>query len=354
MTSTYPINKRESQAINLFKFFLTILVVFLHSYNDQLDLSLSDDIIHFETLQYIISQIICRCAVPSFFFISGLLLYRKEFCWQENIIKKLHSLLIPYFIFNTFWIIFYALVQKVPFLSVFFSQPENVVTNWTFFDWVDKYIGFSGYPIVYPLWFIRDLFVLNIFATVIKKLVDRFPRIIFTVLILILIFNIKTNLFFFQEKNTIFFIWGYYAVKYKFKFEKLGQLRLSFLFPLCILTVLVDFITKDLSLHYLFRNASNIFCALLLIRLSFLIIDCNKFKFFTTLGKYSFFIYCFHEMNLRIFKKIVTAIMPRNVLSYTFQYFSIAIIITTCCIILAMILEKYFPTIYKFIMGARN
>ena len=354
MSTNYTISKKESQVINLYKLFLTVFVVFAHSYNTDISIAANPELIGFETMQYVISQIWGRCPIPAFFLISGILLYRKEFQCKENMTKKVRSLLIPYVILITFWIVFYAIVQRISFLSSFFSQPENIVSNWNLLAWIDKYIGFTGFPLVYPLWFVRDLFVLNILAIFFKKLVDRFPKAVFLVLIATLIFNFKLNLFFMQEKNTVFFILGYYMVKYDFKLESFNRIKMRYIIPLCALSVFVDVLTQDMSLHYLFRTASNIMCFLLLLKISFLIIDGNKGDMLLKIGKYGFLVYLFHEMNMKILKKIMAVLLPANAYSYTFQYFSIPFIIIACCIILAILLEKYFPFVYKILTGARK
>ncbi len=48
-----------------------------------------------------------------------------------------------------------------------------------FSNFINAYIGYTGNPVLYPLWFMRDLIVLNILAKIIKILIDKFPRIIF-------------------------------------------------------------------------------------------------------------------------------------------------------------------------------
>ena len=162
----YKITDEESKKISIVKVWFTIMVVFIHS-NNKLNFASGnfDTPAWLEVLKYFISECISRCAVPGFFLISAILLYKKSFKWKENIKKKIKQIMIPYLIFNTFWILFYVVVQHIPVLSNYFSNPDTIVADWSIIDWLEAYLGFQdNYPICYPLWFLRALFVLNILA----------------------------------------------------------------------------------------------------------------------------------------------------------------------------------------------
>lgn len=61
-------------------------------------------------------------------------------------------------------------------LSVYFANEENNVSSWGIIEWLDGIIGFEdSYLILYPLWFIRNLFILNLCANVIKWIVVNAP-----------------------------------------------------------------------------------------------------------------------------------------------------------------------------------
>lgn len=87
------------------------MVLFIHSYTKTVSMNSGTIVLQvpgwLNTLKYVISESISKCAVPGFFVISAVLLYRKEFSWWENLKKKLRTLMIPYLIMNTFWVVFY-------------------------------------------------------------------------------------------------------------------------------------------------------------------------------------------------------------------------------------------------------
>ena len=63
--------REKNQNIELIRVISCIMVVFIHAYPEKDGLLLSD-MNYVDVIQYIISQIICRCAVPAYFFLSVL------------------------------------------------------------------------------------------------------------------------------------------------------------------------------------------------------------------------------------------------------------------------------------------
>ena len=81
-----------------------------------------------EMLKLLGSEVIPRCAVPGFFLIAGVLLFRKPFTWKDNMKKKCRSLAVPYLLLNTLWIMFYILCQSIPATAAFFSKER--ILDW--------------------------------------------------------------------------------------------------------------------------------------------------------------------------------------------------------------------------------
>ena len=200
--AAYGIGAEESKRIQILRVWLTVMVLFWHA--DEAVISFSDgDILlqapaWLETAKYLISHIIVRCSVPGFFFISAILLFRREFDWADNVRKKLRTLIAPYFILNAFWIAAYFVAQKLPVISGFFGNESKIIADWGVVDYIDGFFGIlpssgagSFYsPFVSPLWFLRDLFVLNLIAPLLKKAVDRFPKAVLVLLALVYVLDI--------------------------------------------------------------------------------------------------------------------------------------------------------------------
>lgn len=219
----YVIDRRESERISILKLWFCLLVVLIHSARFE-GFHFAEGIIQtsmpfwLENIEIIFSKIITRCAVPGFFFVSGMLLFRKEFSWAENIRKKFRTLVVPYLFLNTFWIAVFFVAQCIPLTRPFFYQPINIVKNWRPYDWLNAFLGICRQenkpdPFLEVTWFLRDLFVLNLIAPALKRTIDRFPKLVLAFLGAMLIFGIETHLFFLRTDALVFFCFGYYFVK---------------------------------------------------------------------------------------------------------------------------------------------
>ena len=358
----YTISTEESERIRILKIWFTVMVIFIHSYAEEVHFSGENVVLQvplwLASVEYIISQIISRCAVPGYFFISAVLLYKKEFTWVENIKKKLKSLLIPYLIFNTVWILIFFVAQHFAVFSPFFSRGYKIISNWGIAEFANAYLGFLDdqypFPICQQLWFLRDLMVLNILAIVIKRLIDRFPKVVLAVLLLMIILNVHTHLFFLNESALIYFCLGYYFVKYSIKFNDVEKIKGSYIIIAYIFAIVLDFLTKDAAIHYLFHSITIFIGLIFFYRFTTKIPEGNMHKGLMYVAKYSFSIYLFHECNETVLRKALTKLLPQTALCQTVLYFGIPVVIFCLCLLLSVVLDKYFHRIYLVLVGNRS
>ena len=208
----YTIQKKESEAINILRVIFTVMVVYIHSHVGAATILDQSQWVY--GLEYVISESICRCAVPGFFLISAILLYRKPFLWKENLKKKIRGILIPYIVMNTFWILFFLITKKITVLSAFFNTSASDIYNWGIREWLNAYLGFDGLPVLGQTWFLRDLFVVNVLAVLLKKIIDKIPRLWIVIISLLWILNFEIPVFCISIRAVYFFSLGYYIVKY--------------------------------------------------------------------------------------------------------------------------------------------
>ena len=181
----YVIDKKESDQIRILRIICALLVVFHHA--GSFLGTYTNYAIYIPRLYNAIKEVLLDAAVPIFFIISAILLYKKEFNYNENLKKKCSTLLVPYFILNALWIILYYLLQKNPAIASFYSD-ETIIKNLGISELLYRFGITTSLPICQQLWFLRDLFILNIFAPIIKKIIDKFPYFIFFVIFLWLFF----------------------------------------------------------------------------------------------------------------------------------------------------------------------
>lgn len=354
----YVITEEESKRIQILKLWLTIMVLFIHSYSETVNFLGTSIELQVPTwlywTKYVFSGAISGCAVPGFFFIAAILLYRKEFKWIENIKKKTKTLLVPYLILNTFWIVFFVLAPKIGFLKPFFSNKGIDVQTWGILDFLDAYLGInsSGYPILYPLWFVLNLMVLNLLAVVLRKIIDRFPRIIFICLMILMVKGINIA-FCLNQTALVYFCLGYYFVKYE---RHLIDLKINkiVLFITYIGIIIINCLTRETIIHFSVVNLT-IVLGFVFFFVCTTKINNNKIEGFVLwLSKYSFPVYLFHEMATTMLKKIVTKVFPTTTFFQLVEYIGIPIFVFAFCIILSVMMNKFVPSLYALITGGRK
>lgn len=103
-----------------------------------------------------------RLAVPLFFAVSGYLFfltYKPDAAsYGRMIVKKTKSILVPFLIFNAITLILIKVFNKVPYIGDFHAIDAD--------GYLKLLIGIYRYPVVYTLWFLRDLYVYFLLAPV--------------------------------------------------------------------------------------------------------------------------------------------------------------------------------------------
>ena len=242
-----------SKRVNSLRFLLIIFVVIIHNGISEKSFSVRNilAIIHnyVENVQRLVG-IITAIAVPMFFLFSAYFLYFKEKKYIPAMKKKCRTILLPYFLWNLLLVLFYFLVQTLPFTRQFFmTDPDHLIKNYGVIDWIDVFWGKityrneSGNPFIGPFWFLRDLFILNIFFIGIKKLVDKFPIGIFTLFFVLLANNI--NIYIVSPEALLFFSIGYYIVKYDLGIKNVDRIKTLDLSAIYGITIFLEYLFID-------------------------------------------------------------------------------------------------------------
>jgi len=168
--------KLDSQAIDLLRFPMAVLVVYGHMSPKTIAPCLSEySFFSFQvilnTIQISISYIAAHTAIPMYFLISGFLFFTKLDTWNwatywKKITSRIYSLAIPYLCWNLLAIL----------IACLFSNGWEEIKTWgirLLWDcrvWGSYKVGLLGFPLpssspfVVPLWFIRNLIVVDLFA----------------------------------------------------------------------------------------------------------------------------------------------------------------------------------------------
>lgn len=105
--------------VTWFSFALSLLVIWVHSYNAELFLGYQAMTGTVYVLEHRIGDWFGQIAVPGFFMISGYQFYR-DFSWEKlkgKWQRRVKSLLVPYIVWNFLYYICYVVASRVPALS---------------------------------------------------------------------------------------------------------------------------------------------------------------------------------------------------------------------------------------------
>jgi fucose 4-O-acetylase-like acetyltransferase len=355
---SFIVDEELSKRIKSLRFLLIVFVVFIHNNVTEVDFSSKTEIyeipFYVEKIRYLISGIITRVSVPLFFFISGFLLYAKKTEYVTTLKKKCRTILIPYTIWNILAVVFYFTAQSFSFTKPYFVN--NIIRNFEIIDWIDIFIGkfteLRGYqyPLVYPFWFLRDLFILYLLYKLIKKLVDLFPFGTFVILCLLWLNNIKFYIV--SNEALLYFTCGYYVVKYSLNYRTLDNLRLFDVLMAYIVTIIIELFFYEYvpTIH----KINVIVGSIVFIKLTHYFIQNIKMNsMLIWLEEYAFFVYAIHEPCLTIMKKLSVRIIPMRGGFILLQYFGVVFLGILIFLCTGIILKKLFPKLYSILTGGR-
>lgn len=359
----YSINENESNRIAIMKAIFIVLVVLLHSYREEItyvggNIALVPPA-WLKWMEYVLSQLIARTAAPGFFLLSAVLLYRKEFVWKENMKKKVRTLLIPYLILNSFWILFFFTAQYIDWLDPYLTTAQSQVQHWGIRGWLDAYFGnfVDDYPALYPMWFLRDLFLLNVFAVPLKKCVDAFPRLVLILLGILWFVPVPVPGIGGMElsgQSFVFFLLGYYVVKYDLHMKLVDAWQGWHLSLTYVLLLLACVVSIYLPVQYTIRHATILIGILGIVRLSG-ILDRSRYRDqILVFSSYSFSIFLFHEMGLTIAAKLSGQLFPQTAWVQFLEYIGLPVLVILVCMVFCYVLREKLPKVYRLITGERG
>lgn len=340
-------NKFLSYKISYFNFFLSVLIVILHS-NCQKTLGWVNDGSMFAGVLSFMSSILTmvgHLAVPTFFMMSGYLFYRNIAGVQNTftkIKKRVRTLLIPYLLWNSFFVFLFLCILNTPLVN-YMHMPNNLRT------WQDIVLAILNSSMT-PLWFVKDLMIFVLLSPVIYY-ISRSMYALF--------FSIIAAIFYAVNADVNYFSWIYWLPIYLvgiiqnksfvnkwFACEKRDEsliwgLYLAFFF-------LLMYVGLKYECLYLYRFLAPLFIWRLF---SNILLCCNPNK--KQYWKYSFFIYCTHFFIINIVQKLMYMLFGCSNVSYLLIYLSTPFIVLASSICVARIMEKYANQLYNILTGNR-
>jgi fucose 4-O-acetylase-like acetyltransferase len=359
---TKGIGENVSQRINSLRFLLMVFVVIIHNgINEKsftgrgIAVAIPDYVGNVQRMIGIVTAI----AVPLFFLISAYLLYTKEQAFVPVLKKKCRTIAVPYLLWHIILIGVYFAVSAIPFTKQYFT-PEKPIPSWGFFDWIKAFAGdyskmaedksVISYPFIYQFWFIRDLFILNMFFIGIKKLADKFPLGTFVLFLILWISDIR--IYIVSPEALMFFTIGYYAVKYKLGIRNIDLIKIRDLTAVYGITIILEYLFLE-SMPVLHKINIMTGCIYFLKISEYIIKNIRLYKILAWLEKYAFAVYAVHGIVIPQLLKIYVRMVPLNGVYILLGYFVMILLGVFVSLVFGIILKKTFPKTFSILTGGR-
>lgn len=300
------------------------------------------------------SEILPIFCVPIFFFISGYFFFANvsEFSvqvYKEKVRRRIRTLLVPYVCANLFMIFCYACAH---YFIPQYINPENFnVLQYSFKDFFRAFWNIYGYPICYPLWFIRNLFIIVLCSPLFYLGLKQNLVIKFTVLLSLVSFR-----FFFDASFLIGPIYFYLGAMFSrvdvYNFLQRFNKKYYFIILTLVALVLIylNFIESISYLLALQRFTTSI----LVMRLAYLL-SINTGAIKSTIWYSAFFLYLYHAFPIFVIKALLFKVVaPSDSISFIATYILLIIISITSCILAYLLLNKCTPSFLALLTGGRN
>ena len=181
-------DKKLSDTIKFARFPLAVMVVLIHA---TLIYEQKNGIPYIKetgtpiycAIDFLFRQSICALAVPLYFFISGMLFFWNIEKLNLEIFKKkiksrIFSLFIPYLCWNLLIVAYIFIVQQL--FPGLMSAKNKLVSDYSTIDFLNCFWNMSlvnkgggNFPIDGPLWFIRDLMIMNLLSPLVYFVLAR-------------------------------------------------------------------------------------------------------------------------------------------------------------------------------------
>lgn len=364
-----------SRIIQVLRFPLALLVIFLHNNPLGIQTALSDnDLILYNqftgyyTFQHLVSNNLTRIAVPLFFFFSGWLFFKKLktlssiHSQKKNVTtyvfskikKNVFTILVPYIIWNLIFVLMNFTVQELFADSI--ELHQKFYSNYSLRDW----ISLIYYPAGGHLWFLRDLFIVSLCSLPLYYLLSKFRRgLLFVIILTIIYIFIPSNILGVISVDSFYFwILGAFLClsDSRFLYRQRLQLFTSILYILLLIVEIVLWRSNNDRFIYVERLGICVGAYALILLTYRLLLKSNYIdtSLTTSLSKSSFFIYLSHIIVLILVTRLYKSYVPITEISLFLEYCIIPPLTAMILFLVYKFMQKNLPTLMAVLNGGRR
>lgn len=346
--------------ISTLSFFLMLIVVLIHART----LGYQEDSKSFVWGLQLYLNNLYQVAVPTFFFISGYLFFYsfqkkssvKPIHFQEKLVKRIRTLLLPYVLWSLFWVIVLFSIQNIPQLTPYFGSPLHAM------PWDDLLYKLFWEPINYPFWFLRELILYVAISPLIYVLfkvlkvylvILCFIASIFTPYVLII-----ENFYIIKYFSLFFFILGSYfsifSIELRFEIKPFSAiLMLMIWLALAALELYLRvFVAFDFWILSLINHIM-VLWGCLTCWLGYDVLD-RRYDFqYKPIYAYAFFLYATHGIVIVMLIQATLSLYELNSLGHLLLYVFSFLMTTSICLGCGYVFKRTVPKLYYLSTGNR-
>ena len=373
-------NKIIYRIFDSLRFPLVLLIVFMHCKGEPSDLSINWHSLgvmdFFNIFRNYISNVVSDIAVPTFFFMSGFLFYYSDnhFSFPKyinKIFRRFRKLLIPYFFWITLYLILtlYFFFHKSDFnvsingISTYLREYRywHIFWDCNVFEEVGRpIIGFSqdrSSPLLFPLWFVRDLFVTSLLSPVLWYCIRKIGVVFVVLLGLCHVFQIWPYIHGVSSVSSFFFSLGILFSFHQESIQRISQKWGSFFVLISMMLsfyLVYLFDTHNIFLPYIVRIFT-IFGCIAVLWLSYRFQHLKIVSFFIILSPASFVIYAGHMVYVSKYVRMIAYhLIPQdNIYMLVIEYIAVPLFISFVFVLLYFILKRLCPHLLLLLNGGR-
>ena len=344
----------QSDKLRFISFVCILLVLYIHS------------VFHFKEtevesmslcyyLQEVISGMLGRLAVPMFFAISGSLFFKGtedsiKVVYQKQR-RRVKTLAIPYILAALFPPIVYLILKFSGLLDFMLSKSLHYLSDpwWLLLCRIFVFNLPDNIPFAGQLWFLRDLIVVVCFT----PLLWRLKQTKFGMEIL-LIFSFILLMFDLKYLPLKAFFWFCFGVKY------LTKLKRGLWAYIGIVIFFVASLFQIAFPHDGWKYVDIPIVAIGVLSIWFLYdklipptFSLSSHQMLNLLCQGTFFIYLYHIPLTIVVGQSIVHVLHRSSMIFAFSYLVTPWITMACLVMIALLLQKFFPRFYSVLVGGR-
>lgn len=274
----------------------------------------------FNLLHGFLYESLFRLCVPIFFIISGYLFFinidqftKGVYC--EKLHRRLHSLLIPYLVWNGVVFLLYYLGS----MTIAPMPSGKAATSFSFSDFIWSFwnIGhvygddsFTGLVLDIPLWYVRDLMVISLLSPLLYLLLTKTKGFILLLFAVLWAGELIPDFYAPSDQALFFFSLGAYAGIRKFVIPVEWGDKRCYLFLLIYLLLAVPILYfrffRSFEVFWVWiKHVNDLFGIATILLIALRLTQKKESWLPSTISGSSFFLYAFFSMPLLLLQKLI-------------------------------------------------